>query len=114
MKNIHLLPTHKCKYCGVETTQPDEECYAKPKQETLEEAAENYNDDFQIKGGSKAPHIKNVHIMNHFIEGAKWQQERMYSEEEVLELLRKAHFVEQNIKEWFEQFKKTKIKNLLI
>jgi hypothetical protein len=24
---------HKCKYCGVETTQPDEECYAKPKQE---------------------------------------------------------------------------------
>lgn len=22
--NLHL---HKCKYCGVETTQPDEECY---------------------------------------------------------------------------------------
>ena len=21
---------HKCKYCGVETTQPDDECYAKP------------------------------------------------------------------------------------
>jgi hypothetical protein len=21
---------HKCKYCGVEITQPDEECYAKP------------------------------------------------------------------------------------
>ena len=41
-----------------------------------------------------------------FIEGAKWQQERSYSEEEVLELLRKAHFVEQNIDEWFEQFKK--------
>jgi phage shock protein A len=30
----------------------------------------------------------------------------MYSEKEVLELLRKAHFVEQNIEEWFEQFKK--------
>ena len=29
---------HTCKYCGVETTQPDDECYAKPKQETLEEA----------------------------------------------------------------------------
>jgi len=40
--------------------------------ETLEEAAENYNDDFQIKGGSKAPHIKNQHIMNHFIAGANW------------------------------------------
>jgi len=21
---------HKCKYCGVETTKPDEKCYAKP------------------------------------------------------------------------------------
>ena len=30
----------------------------------------------------------------------------MYSEEEVLTLLRKSHFVEQNIEEWFEQFKK--------
>ena len=41
-----------------------------------------------------------------FIAGAKWQQERMYSEEEVLALLRKCHFVEQNIEEWFEQSKK--------
>ena len=24
---------HICKYCGVETTQPDEECYAKPAKE---------------------------------------------------------------------------------
>ena len=24
---------HKCKYCGVETTQPDDECYAKPAKE---------------------------------------------------------------------------------
>ena len=31
---------HKCKYCGVETTQPDEKCYAKTNKETLEEAAE--------------------------------------------------------------------------
>ena len=35
-----------------------------------------------------------------------WQQEKMYSEEEVLKLLRKAHFVEQNIDEWFETYKK--------
>ena len=26
---------HICKYCGVETTQPDEECYAKPKQDKI-------------------------------------------------------------------------------
>jgi hypothetical protein len=29
-----------------------------------------------------------------------------YSEREVLELLKKSHFVEQNIEEWFEQNKK--------
>ena len=45
MKNIHLLSTEKpkqethiCKYCGAETTQSDEECYAKPKQERFEDA----------------------------------------------------------------------------
>jgi hypothetical protein len=46
----------------------------------LEKAAENYNDKFQESGGSKAPYIKNQHIMNHFIEGANYQAERMYSE----------------------------------
>ncbi len=61
------------------------------RRETIEEAAEKYN---SIKIAREA-----------FIAGAKWQAERMYSEEEVLELLRKAHFVEQNIEEWFEQFK---------
>ena len=48
----------------------------------------------------------NEDIRNIWIEGAKWQAERMYSEEEVLKLLKKCHFVEQNIEEWFEQFKK--------
>jgi hypothetical protein len=84
------------------------------KQETLENAAENYNDDFQIKGGSKPPYVKNVHIMNHFISGAKWQAERMYSEEEVYNLLCKLpNYFKMTIpqqaearKEWFEQFKK--------
>jgi hypothetical protein len=44
--------------------------------------------------------------------GAKWQQERMYSEEEVLDILRKSHSIEQTSKmdswitKWFEQFKK--------
>jgi hypothetical protein len=27
---IESLPEHKCKYCGVMTTQPDEECYKAP------------------------------------------------------------------------------------
>jgi hypothetical protein len=42
----------------------------------------------------------------YWIEGTKWQAECMYSEKEVLELLFKCHFVEQNIEEWFEQHKK--------
>jgi len=68
---------------------------------TLEEAAERHDAD-----------------RDSFIAGAKWQQERMYSEEEVIELLtaRCKHFgttltpfrellLKQDL-EWFEQFKK--------
>jgi hypothetical protein len=66
-----------------------------PKQVTLEEAAKEY-DRKSTRYGAK----------NIFKDGAKWQADRMYSEEEVLKLLRKCHFVEQNIEEWFEQHKK--------
>jgi hypothetical protein len=44
-----------------------------------------------------------------FIEGAKWQQERSYSEEEVLKLLRELNneiCEVESIKDWFEKFKK--------
>jgi hypothetical protein len=83
-----------------------------PKQETLEEAA-------------KKRYIEGVYVINGidicnaskecFIEGAKWQAERMYSEEEVIELLYKRDLyllnrdeeVELELpNEWFEQFKK--------
>lgn len=30
-----MTKPHICKYCGVETTQPDEECYAKPKEDKI-------------------------------------------------------------------------------
>jgi hypothetical protein len=54
---------------------------------------------------------------NDFIDGAKWQAERMYSEEEVLDVLVKCiNYIGQdeqseiwmrlNYKKWFEQFKK--------
>lgn len=54
----------------------------------------------------------NEDIRNIWIEGAKWQAERMYSEEEVLIILDK--FLTSMIKgektglleEWFEKFKK--------
>jgi hypothetical protein len=58
---------------------------------------------------------ENLHLLGHrksFIKGAKWQAERMYSEEEVLDILFKhteyfAGFGERiSLTDWFEQFKK--------
>jgi len=94
--------THICKHCGVETTQSDDECYAKP--ETLEEAAKNYvrnESDDTLKLISKYS----------FKDGAKWQMERMYSEEELQLILSKLlfdikHKKAENSVKWFEQFKK--------
>lgn len=47
---------------------------------------------------------------NSFIKGAKWQQERSYSEEEVKAIIMIAHksfsSIEDNFDEWFKQFKK--------
>ena len=81
------------------------------KQETLEQAAEKYAKQFDYAEDS-SPNID-------FIEGAKWQQERSYSEEEVLEILDHhtsylETFIYQYIdrqdmevnEDWFEQFKK--------
>ena len=75
----------------------------KPKQETLEEAAERLYPEEWYWIEKKV-----------FQEAAKWQQEKMYSEVEVLTLLQKlAHDVSINqwnsfekVNTWFEQFKK--------
>ena len=77
-------------------------------EETLEETAERlaYDSTEENKGFPS---------MKKFIEGAKWQQERSYSEEEVLELLHKREdymnsddniFEYKSINQWFKQFKK--------
>jgi|LakMenEpi03Aug12_release.lakeMendotaPanAssembly.Ray.scaffolds.fasta_scaffold56074_11 hypothetical protein len=73
------------------------------KQETIEEVAKEY--------ASRYGEIDIV--INKAVRfGAKWQAERMYSEEEVLELIwkyetRKTSMVGYgNVKKWFEQFKK--------
>ena len=78
-----------------------------PKQDPLEEAAERlaYDSTEENKGFPS---------MKRFIEGAKWMQERSYSEEEVYNLLCKMpNYFNMSIpqqtqarKEWFEQFKK--------
>ena len=80
------------------------------KQETLEEVAKRYASQF----------IKGMIIYHAFIEGAEWQAERMYSEED----MRKAFIAGGNsqieedddygteydayMEDWFNQFKKTK------
>jgi len=73
------------------------------KQETLEEAAE--------KQWGKLAIINDSAAVIAFKAGAKWQAERMYSEEEVYDILVE-HTIElfkkesKTLNEWFEQFKK--------
>lgn len=103
-----------CMYCeGI----CNKECL--PKQETVDEAAKNIYIDFN-------PYLLGVNIGNWltkeaFKKGAKWQQEQMYSEEDLISF---AHFYFQEefnstmqnsnkstdeiLQEWFNQFKKTK------
>jgi hypothetical protein len=86
------------------------------KKETLKEAAKKYVEQITTIEFGK-PHNA-PHRVKTFIEGAKYQAERMYSEEEVVELLtqRSKHFgtsvkpfdkllLKQDL-EWFEKFKK--------
>jgi hypothetical protein len=78
------------------------------KEETLEEAAERYVKD---KWEPAKEETKES-----FIDGAKWQQEKIYSEEEVKKIIndiveKHCTYFEQKIKdgvklEWFKQIKK--------
>ena len=89
-----------------------------PKQETLEEAAEKYADihieKFDLVSADKLPYFHNDRnkLEDTFESGAKWKQERSYSEEEVLVILTKLSDYIYGEKEkttlikWFEQFKK--------
>jgi hypothetical protein len=74
-------------------------------QETLEEAAVDY-----ISEKSERAREYGM-VFNAIRFGAKWQAERMYSEEEVYDILVE-HTIElfkkesKTLNEWFEQFKK--------
>ncbi len=73
------------------------------KQETVEEAAEEFSKNHSIYPTAQDD------TEYGFKHGAKWQQERMYSEEEVTQLLIKFNQEIQeveDVREWFEQFKK--------
>ena len=112
-----------CKYCGAETTQPDDECYMlRLKQETTgkkfyesaDETITVYRQE-TIKKAAKSYRSSTANKMaieqQAFQEGAKWQAERMYSEEEVLEIIRQYALEEHLITSskpdiWFKQYKK--------
>jgi hypothetical protein len=81
------------------------------KQETLEEVAERLFKEFQLEN----PIVPNSDIRPFklgFVKSFKYQQQRMYSEEEVLKILESHKDVLEfdkdrfNHDEWFEQFKK--------
>lgn len=83
------------------------------KQETLEEAAENYSLEL-LEAKTIQPHEK-TWIKSMFIHIAKWQAERMYSEEDLKEAYKSCYTplsfgkigdLDEDFKEWFEQFKK--------
>ena len=71
------------------------------KQETLEEVI--------FKKYPRSISEEDSELRNAFIEVAKWQQERMYSEEEVIAILENFSSTFDLItitpKQWFEQFK---------
>ena len=90
--------------------------------ETLEEAAyqarRNYQDEVGKDGMNECIMLDAMKIQRGFELGAKWQQEKSYSEEEVKfqankllnDLLYKQGFstnvISGIVNEWFEQFKK--------
>jgi hypothetical protein len=110
-----------------EKKQGVKELIDKHKQETLEEAAIIYahksfvwplnkqGEKQSIPPGQSVPTGYTKHkkvTTKHFINGAKWQEQRMYSEEEVLSILRRFELTydggasNSKLGKWFEQFKK--------
>lgn len=76
------------------------------KQETLEEATETIGDFIKRESISASESVG-------IVKGAKWQQEKMYSEEEVYHILiEHTAFLfkggKSTLTEWFEQFSKLK------
>jgi hypothetical protein len=87
------------------------------KQETLEEVAERIvKSKVGLHYFGNENSLENLAKKEYVIEGAKWQQKRSYSDEEVKHLLylflehvgekQKRTILNINPKEWFEQIKK--------
>jgi hypothetical protein len=70
--------------------------------ETLEEASENY---MNKKGHIPTTDLEDAIFKQGFLDGAKWQQERMYSEIDLEVAFFEGRENSLTIIEWFEQFK---------
>jgi hypothetical protein len=102
--------------CFMDSSGHDCGCFVrKLKQETLEEAAEKmYKQSYDEFGAPTWDEGKLFHRKAGFIDGAKWQQKRMYSEEDIMNALHSVELkdnrnyskIYDGMKEWFEQFKK--------
>jgi len=82
---------------------PDNEVLGEPKQETLEEVA--------INCWAEGAWDNRDDFTDGFVEGAKWEQERMYSEEEVKFIISEAlqsALINVDLEQWFKQFNKKK------
>lgn len=81
------------------------------KKETLEEAAENYSnktEEYVLKCRINKESISHLGLYLGFIEGAKYQAERMYSEEDIEKAFQNGlnRSFDSDFDRWFEQFKK--------
>jgi len=110
-KHKIIIPQEESNPFELPKALPDEVFYQslEAKQETLEEAAENFaNSKEWMNGGSSN------WVQFSFKNGAKWQSERSYSKEEVLQIYKdyESYVIKTPITEviefskWFEQFKK--------
>lgn len=103
-------PKQQCKDCNDNLTNCTcIEDTVDMKQETLKEAAEKYaENEIKDRGNDDDKLICSID----FMEGAKWQEERMYSEEEVIDIAKQAFVLGKDFgligtfSEWFEQFRK--------
>ena len=120
-----IIPTEEPNPFELPKVLPDDVFYEslEPKQETLEEAAKSNYEDKTARIPVPTSHWINSEFLQiqNFKEGAKWQQERMYSEEDMKNAWEDGRegtktigiypfyqtiYKNQTFKEWFEQFKK--------
>jgi len=101
-----IIPQEESNPFELPKVLPDDVFYQsleEPKQETLENEAELF-----AKKRHELDPVYSMGLYYGYIEGAKRQSEKTFSEEEVLQLLLRLQQTESydNLHDWFEQFKK--------